>query len=49
MFSKHVNNVYNLIQDNLKNNHPRAVNYCGSTSCITIHCIDKENESFYGL
>lgn len=46
MFSKYVNNVYNLIQDNLKNNHPRAVNYCGSTSCITIHCINKENESF---
>lgn len=46
MFSKHVNNVYNLIQNNLKDNHPRAVNYCGSTSCITIHCIDKENESF---
>ena len=46
MFSKHVNNVYNLIQNNLKDNHPRAVNYCGSTCCITIHCIDKENESF---
>lgn len=38
MFSKHVVDVYNLIQNDLKDNHPRAVNYCGSTCCITIHC-----------
>lgn len=38
MFSKHVVDVYNLIQNELKYNHPRLVNYCGSTCCITIHC-----------
>lgn len=46
MFSKHVVDVYNLIQNDLKDNHPRLVNYCGSTCCITIHCLE---EGFYGL
>ena len=46
-FSQYINDVYNLVQNNLKNNHPRAANYCGSTACIIIQCIDhKENESF---
>ena len=40
-FSKHVVDVYNLIQNDLKNNHPRAVNYCGSTCCITIQCLEE--------
>ena len=44
MFSKYVNNVYNLLQSNLKHEHPRAVNYCGSTSCIIIHCIDHKEK-----
>lgn len=41
MFSKHVVDVYNLIQNDLKDNHPRLVNYCGSTCCITIHCLEE--------
>jgi len=41
-FSKYVTKVYDVIQTKLKNEHPRAVNYCGSTACITIHCIDPE-------
>jgi len=47
MFSKYVNNVYDLIQTNLKKEHPRAVNYCGSTSCIIIHCIDHEEKKSF--
>ena len=39
-FSKYVNKVYDVIQNQLKTEHPRAVNYCGSTACLTIHCID---------
>ena len=44
MFCKYVNNVYNLLQSNLKEEHPRAVNYCGSTSCTIIHCIDHKEK-----
>ena len=44
MFSKYVNEVYNVIQNNLKNEHPRVVNYCGSTACIVIHCIESERK-----
>jgi serine/threonine protein phosphatase PrpC len=46
-FSKYVNSVYNLLQDNLKSEHPRAVNYCGSTSCIIIHCINHEEKKSF--
>lgn len=41
-FSKYVTKVYDVIQSKLMSEHPRAVNYCGSTACITIHCVDPE-------
>ena len=47
MFSKYVNKVYDMIQDKIKSDHPRAVNYCGSTACVTIHCIDPEEKKNY--
>jgi serine/threonine protein phosphatase PrpC len=46
-FSKYINKVYNLLQDKLKQDHPRAANYCGSTSCITIHFKNKEDKQYY--
>jgi len=39
-FSKYVNNIFDKVQENLKSEHPKAVNYCGSTACLAIHCID---------
>ena len=46
-FSKYVNKIFELVQNNLKEEHPKAVNYCGSTACLTIHCIDStEKKSF---
>jgi serine/threonine protein phosphatase PrpC len=44
-FIKYTNNVYDLLQNNLKEKHPRAVEYCGSTACIGIHT--KENNKQY--
>lgn len=35
-FNKYVNEVYNLLQNNLKEKHPRAVEYCGSTACVVL-------------
>lgn len=36
-FCKYVIKVYDLLQEQLMKEHPKAVNYCGSTACITIH------------
>lgn len=47
MFSKYVNKVYDMLQDKIKTDHPRAVNYCGSTACVTIHCVDPEEKKNY--
>jgi protein phosphatase 1L len=44
-FTKYTNKVYEHIQNNLKEKHPRAVEYCGSTACIGIHTIDKKNKN----
>ena len=41
--SKHFNKVYNLIQTKLIEEHPRAVQYCGSTACIGIEFRDTKN------
>ena len=30
----------------MKEKHPRAVEYCGSTACIGIHSLDKNNKNF---
>jgi serine/threonine protein phosphatase PrpC len=46
-FSKYVNKVFDLIQDNIKKEHPRAANYCGSTACLLIHCIDKTEKKTF--
>ena len=46
-YSKYVNKVYDVIQDKLKAEHPRAANYCGSTACITIHCFDPEEKKSF--
>jgi protein phosphatase 1L len=35
-FTKYTNKVYDLLQNNLKEKHPRAVEYCGSTACVAI-------------
>ena len=42
--SKYFNKVYDLIQNRLKEDHPRAIQYCGSTACVGIHFKDEENK-----
>lgn len=44
-FTKYTNQVYDLLQNNLKEKHPRAVEYCGSTACVGIH--SKEDDKQY--
>jgi len=46
-FSKYVNEVFDVIQNKMKTEHPRVINHCGSTACITIHYVDVEkNKNF---
>ena len=40
LFIKYTNQVYDVLQNNLKEQHPRAVEYCGSTACV---CIQMQN------
>jgi serine/threonine protein phosphatase PrpC len=42
--SKYFIKVYDLLQDKLRNDHPRAVVHCGSTACVGIHYKDINNE-----
>jgi len=42
--TKYINKVYDSLQNNLKINHPRLVEYCGSTACVAIHALDKKNK-----
>ena len=42
--SKYFIKVYELLQNKLKEDHPRAVNHCGSTACIGIHYKDNDNQ-----
>lgn len=42
--TKYFVNVYNDIQNNLINAHPKAVQYCGSTACVAIHYKDNYNK-----
>ena len=44
-FTKYTNQVYDLLQNNLKEKHPRAVEYCGSTACVGIYTLDKSNKN----
>lgn len=39
---KYINSVYDLLQNKLKNEHPKAVEYCGSTACVVINTIENE-------
>jgi serine/threonine protein phosphatase PrpC len=43
-FTKYTNQVYDLLQNNLKEKHPRAVEYCGSTACVAIHSKDNDKQ-----
>jgi serine/threonine protein phosphatase PrpC len=42
--SKYFIKVYDLIQNKMKTDHPRAIQYCGSTACVGIHFKDMENK-----
>lgn len=42
--SKYFIKVYELLQNKLRDEHPRAVVHCGSTSCIGIHFKDLDNQ-----
>lgn len=44
-FTKYTTQAFDLLQNNLKEKHPRAVEYCGSTACVGIHF--KENNRQY--
>jgi len=44
-FTKYTNQVYDLLQNNLKDKHPRAVEYCGSTACVGVH-INDDNKQY---
>lgn len=43
--TKYFNKVYDLIQSKMKEDHPRAIQYCGSTACVGIHFKDSEDKS----
>jgi serine/threonine protein phosphatase PrpC len=40
-FTNYINYVYEFVQNNLKEKHPRAVEYCGSTACLGVHINNK--------
>jgi serine/threonine protein phosphatase PrpC len=42
--SKYFNKVYELVQNKMIKDHPRAVQYCGSTACIGIQFKDTDNK-----
>jgi serine/threonine protein phosphatase PrpC len=42
--SKYFIKVYDLIQNKMKNEHPRAVQYCGSTACVGIQYKDSDDK-----
>jgi protein phosphatase 1L len=44
-FTKYTNKVYDYLQNNLKEKHPRAVEYCGSTACVAIQTVNSKNKS----
>lgn len=46
-FSKYVNKVFDLLQNKLIEDHPKAVNYCGSTACLILHCLNKAEKKGY--
>ena len=46
-YSKYVNKVFEVTQSKLIAEHPRAATYSGSTSCIIIHCSDKDSKKAF--
>jgi len=46
-FTKYTNQVYDFLQNNLKEKHPRAVEYCGSTACIGIQTKDDKDKNIF--
>jgi serine/threonine protein phosphatase PrpC len=42
--SKYFVKVYDLIQTKMTEDHPRAIQYCGSTACVGIHFKDSEDK-----
>jgi serine/threonine protein phosphatase PrpC len=43
--NKYFLKVYDLLQNKMKEDHPRAVQYCGSTACVTIHFKDHNGKN----
>jgi len=43
--TKYFNKVYELIQNKMKEDHPRAVQYCGSTACVGINFKDTDDKN----
>jgi serine/threonine protein phosphatase PrpC len=39
---KYFTTVFDKVQNQMKKDHPRAIQYCGSTACIAIHYKDDE-------
>jgi serine/threonine protein phosphatase PrpC len=42
--TKYFIKIFNILQNNLIADHPRASQYCGSTACLCIHFIDSTNK-----
>jgi len=42
---KYFLSIYDMIQTNMMEHHPRAIQYCGSTACIAIQAIDSKNRN----
>lgn len=42
--TKYFNKVYDLVQSKMKEDHPRAIQYCGSTACVGIHFTDSDGK-----
>lgn len=43
--TKYFYKVYDLIQNKMKEDHPRAVQYCGSTACVGINFKDVDDKN----
>ena len=43
--TKYFFKVYDLIQNKMKEDHPRAIQYCGSTACVGINFKDTDNKN----
>lgn len=39
---EYFNTVYDKLQNQLKEKHPIAIKYCGSTACVLIHFVDSD-------